>query len=153
MNDILMPINGDIKLSEDSSDSFFSANVLGKGVVIEPSSDTLVAPFDGVYYQQNNNSIHIKTEFGTWLIHIGINIAGIEKNYVSYKFNNGDVIKANTKLAIIDWQKITENLVDVIQEVAVINLDQTANIIDFTPSKYQTGDIIAKLVPNKGVLD
>ncbi|MCM0599371.1 PTS glucose transporter subunit IIA [Periweissella fabalis] len=142
---IVAPVSGLIKLSQDSTESLFSSNALGQGVVIWPTDAQLVSPIAGTYYQQNDHNIQIQTAFGRWLIHIGLNFAGMAQTPVKYMFKDGDVLAANTPLAKIDWEQVTKAHLDVVQEVALLNLDQQATIIEFTPGNYQTGGIIGKL--------
>lgn len=142
---IVAPVSGLIKLSQDSTESLFSSNSLGQGVVIWPTDGQIVSPITGTYYQQNDHNIQIQTVFGRWLIHIGLNFAGMAQTPVKYMFKDGDVLAANTPLASVDWQQVATAHLDVIQEVALLNLDQQATIIEFTPGNYQTGGIIGKL--------
>lgn len=142
---VIAPVSGVIKLSQDSTDSLFSSNMLGQGVVMWPEGMQIVSPLAGTYYQQNDHNIQIQTEYGRWLLHIGLNFAGIATTPVKYTFTDGDVLAANVPIATIDWQQVAAAKLDVIQEVALLNLDQQAIISEFVPGNYQTGGIIGKL--------
>lgn len=142
---VVAPISGLIKLSQDSTESLFSSNALGQGVVIWPTNDQLVSPFTGTYFQQNDHNIQIQTSYGRWLLHIGLNFVGMSQTPVNYLFNDGDTIPTNTPIATIDWQAVKAANLDTIQEVALLNLNQQAVIKDFTPGNYQSGGIIGTL--------
>lgn len=149
----LAPISGTAKLSQFSTDALFKANIMGQGIVIWPlaTATTIVCPFDGTYYQQNDHNIQIDTVAGRWLLHIGLNFAALNKSPVTYKFSNGATLTAGTLLAQVDWQLVAATNLEVNQEVALINLDQSGEIDNFTAADYLTGGIIGQLTLTKGI--
>lgn len=146
------PITGEVKLSQNSQDSLFSANILGKGIVIFPTGCQVVSPFDGIYTQQSDHTITIESnDGGQWLLHLGLDFAGMTTTPVTYLFQNGANLVANTPLAIINWAQVQAASLDVEQEVALLNVNQHSQIIEFVPANYESGGIIGKLITSKGV--
>lgn len=147
---VYAPVSGEGNFSQFSIDDLFKANILGQGIIIWPTNNQIMAPFDGTYYQQNDHNIQIQTAAGRWLLHLGLNFAGLPSVPVTYLFTDGASVAANSPIATVDWARVATGNLDVIQEVALINLDQQGLISDFSAGKFATGGIIGKLITTKG---
>lgn len=149
----LAPVSGYANFSCFSTDDLFKADIMGHGIVIWPTTANIVCPFDGTYYQQNDHNIQIATSTGRWLLHIGLDFAGLTRSPVTYHFTDGATLTAGMPLAQVDWAFVAAGKLGVDQEVVLINLDQTEEIVNFTAGEYLTGGIIGQLTLTKGIED
>lgn len=108
---IYNPVYGQVKDIIECSDIVFGQKMVGDGIMIIPTNNTIVAPFDGeiITVSESKHAITMRSTNGVeLLIHIGIDTIELNGNgFKSFAKNNEKVILG---------QKIMEVNFDYIQE-------------------------------------
>lgn len=108
---VYAPIEGTVIPLTKVDDDVFSSEIAGKGVAIIPTSDKVIAPFDGtvVAIFPSKHAIGLKSTGGSeLLIHIGINTVNLNGEHFETKVAMGDTITRGQTLLIFDREKIEQ---------------------------------------------
>lgn len=106
---IMAPVDGEVLPLAKADDEVFASRALGEGVVIEPSSGSVVAPFDGkvVTLFPTKHAIGLVSPNGAEvLIHIGVNTVELNGKYFESFVKQGDEVKAGQPMVTFDPQSI-----------------------------------------------
>ena len=107
---LLAPRAGRVMPITEMPDPMFASKVMGDGVCIEPSGDTVVAPADctvTVTMPASNHAVGLTLDNGVeLLIHVGIDTVDMGGDGFACFVNQGDKVKAGTKLLTFDTEKI-----------------------------------------------
>lgn len=136
VQEIIVPVQGEVVTLSDVNDSAFSSEALGKGCAIYPTSDNIYAPVDGeiTFLFNTKHAIGITTKSGVEiLIHIGINTVSLEGKYFEAFVKQGDKVKKGDKLVTFDREKVKE-----------AGLDPTTMIIVTNSDSFESIELIAK---------
>lgn len=109
MMDVFAPIEGDVKALKEAKDEAFACGAMGDGVVIEPTSNRVVAPFDGevVTLFPSKHAIGIVSDSGVEvLIHVGIDTVELQGAHFEAFISQGDHVKAGQTLLTFDKEAI-----------------------------------------------
>jgi len=105
-------VSGQLIDMSEVKDDMFSQKMMGDGVAIEPSGDTVVAPADGEVTMIMEESLHaIGLRFlngAEVLIHIGIDTVKLNGRGFTALVKQGDKVKAGTPLIRFDQAVIKE---------------------------------------------
>ena len=106
---VLTPIRGKVLAQADIPDETFAQGILGPGCGIEPTGDTVYAPFDGTVNQVAStlHAVGLTSEDGIEiLVHVGMDT--VEMNGKGFKalVKEGDKVKAGTPLLKVDLDAI-----------------------------------------------
>ena len=107
---ITAPIAGDILPLNQVQDDVFATGVLGEGVAIIPTGDTVVAPCAGIVTTlfPTGHAVGLTTETGVeLLIHIGIDTVQLNGQGFTTLIEQGALVQAGDPLIKIDQQQIT----------------------------------------------
>ncbi|MBP9997022.1 MAG: phosphoenolpyruvate--protein phosphotransferase [Lachnospiraceae bacterium] len=110
-SDILVPVDGYLIPMEEIPDAVFSKGLVGRCVGIYPENGIVTAPFDGVVTMiaKTKHAISIKSQNATEvLIHIGIDTVSMDGRGFEINVNEGDVVKAGSKLLTFDVDMIKD---------------------------------------------
>lgn len=103
-------LSGKVIPIEAVNDPVFSAKMLGNGLAIEPTSDTILAPCDGVVttvMPDSKHAVGITTATGVeLLIHEGIDTVALKGEGFRLFVKESDKIKAGDKLIHFDAELI-----------------------------------------------
>lgn len=98
---------------EEIDDGVFSAKILGDGVGIIPTGDTIVAPADCeicTVMEGSNHAVGIRVKNNmTYLIHVGIDTISMNGDGFKCFVKEGDKVKAGERLLTFDKAKIEAN--------------------------------------------
>ena len=103
------PVDGEAHPLKDAFDEAFASEMMGKGAMIKPSSDLVVAPFDGTVATlfPTKHAIGVVSKDGVeCLIHIGIDTVNLNGTYFDAYVKQGDAVKAGQKLVKFDRKAI-----------------------------------------------
>ena len=106
---ILTPLQGKVLAQADIPDETFAQGILGPGCGIEPTGDTVYAPFDGTVSQiaTTLHAVGVTSSEGTeLLIHVGMDTVDMNGQGFTALVKEGQKITAGTPLLKIDLDAI-----------------------------------------------
>ena len=133
------PIDGIVLPLEQLPDETFAAAILGPGCGIEPTGDTVFAPFDGrvVSVASTLHAIGLESDEGIeLLIHIGIDTIALRGNGFTPLVREGQAVKAGTPLLNVDldairaagiWMPVDVGIMPILDQAATINMALSRN--------------------------
>ncbi len=106
---VLAPVKGNIVKQDDIPDPTFASGLLGKGVGIDPTDETVYAPFDGTIVTVSDTK-HAVGLMGpgsmTVLIHVGVDTVQMNGEGFETFVEPGQEVKAGTPLLKFSKAKI-----------------------------------------------
>jgi PTS system beta-glucosides-specific IIC component len=121
---ITSPLVGRAVPITEIPDPVFSTGVVGQGIAIEPSEDTVYAPADGtvITAPDSGHAFGLKLENGVeLLIHVGIDTVELGGKGFDVKVKAGDTITAGQPLVVFDKKIIADAGYSNITPVLVTN--------------------------------
>jgi phosphocarrier protein FPr len=103
--DLLAPLDGPVMAIEDVPDPVFAQKIVGPGVAIEPTGDTLKAPCAGkvVQLHRAHHAVTIEHESGIQiLLHIGLDTVKLGGEGFFPQVKIGDIVRAGQNLIRFD---------------------------------------------------
>ncbi|MFD4957481.1 N-acetylglucosamine-specific PTS transporter subunit IIBC [Microbacterium sp. NPDC058389] len=103
------PLEGKVVPLSEVPDPTFAQGIMGPGVAIEPTGDTVVAPADGTIGAtfDSSHAVALVLEDGTeLLIHVGIDTVGMKGDGFQTLVEKGQKVTAGTPLLRFDLEKI-----------------------------------------------
>ena len=103
------PLAGTVKPLSQCSDAAFASGVLGQGVVLEPASNEVKAPFAGTVtaVYPSKHAIGLTSDDGIeCLIHLGIDTVSLKGEGFEQKVSQGDHVAQGDILTVVDWDAI-----------------------------------------------
>jgi PTS system sucrose-specific IIC component len=106
--ELLQPVAGKVIAREDIPDETFATGILGDGIGVEPTSGTVVAPFDGTVTSvfDTKHAVTLEKDGMEVLIHIGVNTVNMNGDGFTAYIAEGDEVKAGQRLLGFDSAKI-----------------------------------------------
>lgn len=145
---LIAPVEGEVHSISESKDEVFATEVLGKGVMLYPESDSIVAPADGVVTSlyPTGHAIGIQTENGAEvLIHIGVDTVKLDGKYFKVHIAQGDFVKAGEPLVTFDRKAIEKEGYATETMVVVTNSPAYQSIRTGTHGMAKTGERLLEL--------
>lgn len=108
-NEIHQPVEGKIISREQIPDETFASGVLGDGIAVEPTAETVYAPFDGTIstVAESRHAIGITGKDGMeLLIHVGVDTVAMNGDGFEPFVREGDEVKAGQKMLSFSKEKI-----------------------------------------------
>lgn len=145
--EILNPLQGKFIPLAKIPDATFSQGLMGPGLGIEPSSNLVIAPFDGVVA----SLFHTKHAIGLeskplqdgkkieLLIHIGIDTVKMQGRGFEALVQQGDVIQKGQPLLRFDLELIKNEASSSITPIIITNIDQLGT---FEPTLTTAGTLL-----------
>lgn len=137
--------DGTVVPLEMVKDDVFSKGILGKGIAIEPETDAVYAPCDGVISNtvDTKHAIGISAQNGAEiLIHVGLDTVKLKGNYFEYKVKDGDKVKKGDLLIKFDRKKIQDLKYCTVIPVVVCNSDDFSEITPVASGAIKSGQDI-----------
>lgn len=147
--EVFSPIEGKVLPLSEAKDGAFSDGIMGKGVVIEPTSGEVVAPFDGTVMTlfPTNHAIGLISETGTEvLIHIGTDTVQLEGKGFEAFVKQGDTVKKGQKLVQFDIDTITSEGYNTQVPIIITNTPDFADIIPVSQPAVKRNDLLITTV-------
>ncbi|EST90863.1 hypothetical protein T233_00134 [Vagococcus lutrae LBD1] len=147
--EVFSPIEGKVLPLSEAKDGAFSDGIMGKGVVIEPTSGEVVAPFDGTVMTlfPTNHAIGLISETGAEvLIHIGIDTVQLEGKGFEAFVKQGDTVKKGQKLVQFDIDTITSEGYNTQVPIIITNTPDFADIIPVSQPTVKRNDLLITTV-------
>ncbi|WCG21848.1 beta-glucoside-specific PTS transporter subunit IIABC [Vagococcus lutrae] len=147
--EVFSPIEGKVLPLSEAKDGAFSDGIMGKGVVLEPTSGEVIAPFDGTVMTlfPTNHAIGLISETGTEvLIHIGIDTVQLEGKGFEAFVKQGDTVKKGQKLVQFDIDTITSEGYNTQVPIIITNTPDFADIIPVSQPAVKRNDLLITTV-------
>lgn len=144
----LSPMEGEVLPLTQSKDDAFASQALGKGVVIEPTSGKVVAPFNGevVSLFPTKHAIGIRSKNGAEvLIHIGIDTVRLEGQYFEAKVKQGDYVQVGQELIQFDLEAIKAAGYETQSIVVVTNTNEYYDVVSTSPQSVSFSNALLSL--------
>lgn len=140
------PLAGKVVKLEDVPDPVFAGGKLGKGLALDPISDTVYAPGDGVVIVKQDHAVALRLDNGIeLLVHVGLDTVELKgKGFTSY-VSQKDRVKAGDPLMSFDRAVIEGAGKPVITPVIVTNSKKFASIDVVASGEADLGDELLKL--------
>lgn len=123
---VKVPIDGILLPLEQLPDETFARAILGPGCGIEPTGDTVYAPFDGVVTSVASNlyAVGLRSEDGIeLLIHIGMDTVGMQGEGFTALVREGEHVRAGTPLLKVELDAIRAAGLSTSSAIIVTNAD------------------------------
>ena len=106
---VLAPIRGKVLAQADIPDETFAQGILGPGCGVEPTGDTVYAPFDGTVTQvpESLHAVGMMSDDGIeLLIHVGMDTVEMKGQGFTSLTKEGAKVKGGTPLLKVDLKAI-----------------------------------------------
>lgn len=128
---VMAPLDGTVLAQEQIPDETFATGILGPGCGIEPTGDTVYAPFDGTVNQVADtlHAVGMESDDGIeLLIHVGMDTVEMKGQGFTALVKEGDKVKAGTALLKIDLNAIRAAGHPTATAIVVTNGDDLAEL-------------------------
>ena len=151
VNDVLVesPVSGNVVDLTTIQDPVFSSLAMGKGIAIEPDSNVVVAPFNGVVESlfPTGHAIGLKSDNGAEvLIHIGIDTVKLEGKYFKALVSQGETVEIGQPLIEFDREAIEQEGYDTVIPVVVTNSNLAKDVVLEDHKTIETGKHILTVI-------
>lgn len=144
---VMAPIDGTVIPLEQIPDETFATAILGPGCGIEPTGDTVYAPFDGTITQVAStlHAIGITSDDGIeLLIHVGMDTIALRGSGFTPLVREGQAVKAGTPLLNVDLDAIRAAGLSTESAVIVTNADDLPKLHIIAGGIVSTGTPLFK---------
>lgn len=149
--EIYSPLNGTIIPIEEIPDEAFAEKIIGDGVGIIPTGDTIYAPCDAddISIFDTNHAISFETSNGLELIvHFGIDTVKLDGQGFERIAEDGQSVKKGDPLVKFDLEYIKANAKSHRTPVIISNMDIVADLVK-TTGEISVGDVLLKVKVKK----
>ena len=143
------PMKGNVVKLENVPDEVFASGAMGKGIAIDPTDGTVLAPANGevTLVFPTGHAIGMRTENGAeLLIHVGMDTVSLDGKGFNTLVQVGDKVKAGQKLLEFDLATIREANLPVISPIIVTNSADFDDILTTQEPQVNTGDYLLTTV-------
>ena len=121
-------VDGKVIDMSEVPDEMFSQKMMGDGVAIEPTGDTVVAPTDSeitMVFEESKHAVGLRFANGAeMLIHIGIDTVNLKGKGFELLVKSGDKVKLGDPLVKIDRKVIKDAGLKDIVMMAITNSNE-----------------------------
>jgi sugar PTS system EIIA component len=128
----LAPLSGKLVRIEDVPDEAFAQKMVGDGVAIDPTSEFVLAPCDGVIGKifKTNHAFSMQSADGIEIfVHYGVDTVSLGGEGFERLVEAGAEVKAGDKILSADLEYLKANAKSVITAVVVANVDEVKEFI------------------------
>lgn len=132
---LVAPLAGTLVELDQVSDPIFANKILGDGIAIEPESDTLAAPCDGLIVKVHpaKHALTLQTDTGIkLLLHIGIDTVLQRGQGFECLIEQGQRVSQGDPLIRFDRQALQSHVASLATVMVITNSE---NVLHFIPSK------------------
>lgn len=146
---VVSPMVGTAVSLSEVPDEMFSAEILGKGVAIQPTEGIVVAPISGTVTAtfDSQHAVGITSDNGVeLLIHVGIDTVQLNGEGYRYAIEKDQRIEAGDTLIEFDLEAIAAKGYATITPVVVTNSNDYGDIISVNQTELSLGDKIIQVI-------
>lgn len=144
------PLNGHVSDLTSLKDGVFSEKLMGNGIVITPTDNTVFAPVSGIVevVASTGHAIGIKTDDGVEvLIHMGIDTVNLNGKHFNVLVKKGQRITENQKIAEVEFDQIEKDGYSIACPIVITNTNDYKNIVPLlNDHDVKAGDKILDIV-------
>ena len=143
--DLVAPLKGKVMALSQVPDEAFSLGILGKGIAIDPSEGTLVAPCDGQITTlfPTLHAIGIKADNGAEiLIHVGMDTVQLNGEGFHNYVKQGDTVTKGQPLLEIDLEFIKSKGFSTVTPIVITNSKDFAAIKETEANEVLANDAL-----------
>lgn len=145
---LLAPLSGWSAPLDETPDAVFAQRMLGEGLAIDPTGDSLHAPCDGeiISVASSRHAIALRAANGAEiLMHVGIDTVSLAGEGFKVHVMPGTQVRAGDKLLSFDLELLASRAKSLMTPVIVTNSDQHAIVAAVTDREVSVGDILMEL--------
>lgn len=146
---IASPIIGEIVKLENVPDQVFASGAMGKGIAVNPTDGTVVAPANGeiTLVFPTGHAVGMRTDNGAEiLIHIGMDTVSLAGKGFKTFVAAGDKVQAGQKLLEFDLATVRDAGLPVISPVIVTNSADYDDVLTTQEARVNAGDYLLTTV-------
>ncbi|MBP2098969.1 beta-glucoside-specific PTS transporter subunit IIABC [Enterococcus rivorum] len=143
--EIFSPLEGKVLPLSEAKDQAFAEGLMGSGLVIEPKTGEIIAPFDGTVITlfPTKHAIGLVSDTGAeLLIHIGIDTVELEGKCFDAFVEQNARVKKGDKLITFDIKAIEEAGYSTQVPIIVTNTQDYTDIIVTDENPIKQGDLL-----------
>lgn len=147
--EVYSPISGEVKDLGQVNDPVFAGKMMGDGIAIEPSDETVYAPFDGeiTMISPTQHAIGITNSEGVeLLIHIGLDTVKLNGEGFEVLVEENQEIKKGTALINFDKELINSEGYESVIPVIITNTNEFNEIIQDDVEVVKKGERIITVI-------
>lgn len=147
--EILSPIKGQAIPLANVADEVFASEAMGKGIGIEPSEGSVVAPIGGVVSTlfPTHHAIGIVSENGAEiLIHLGLDTVALNGQYFEALVKQGDTVTQGDELIQFDLEKIKEAGYSMTTPIVITNSGDYLDVVETEAENLEQNDLLLTLI-------
>ncbi|HVF17268.1 MAG TPA: glucose PTS transporter subunit IIA, partial [Steroidobacteraceae bacterium] len=157
MSDTLLhsPLCGWLTSLDEVPDDVFAQRLLGAGVSIDPTGNTLHAPCDGIVISlpASQHAVAIRTDDGAEiLLHIGIDTVALKGEGFESHVAVGDRVSSGQRLITFDLDQLARRAKSLITPIVVTNGDAFELTFETLSREVDVGDLIAVVRATKAAV-
>ena len=145
---IYSPLKGKCIPLSQVNDATFAAEILGKGIAIEPVEGKVVAPFYGKVSAvvDTKHAVGLQSDSGVEvLIHIGMDTVKLEGKYYTVHVKEGDTIKRGDLLVTFDMEQIKKSGYELTTPIVITNSDDYKEIKTIASGEVNSLDELVEI--------
>ena len=145
---VVAPCDGKVGLLSETPDETFASEMMGKGLVIFPTSNKFYAPVDGKvsFVFGTKHAIGMVSDKGTEiLLHIGIDTVTLNGEGYTIHVENGQDIKKGDLLAEVDLDFIKSKGLSTATPIVFTNLEQDSKLKVLKMGAVKANDAIIEV--------
>ena len=145
---VVAPCDGKVGLLSETPDETFASEMMGKGLVIFPTSNKFYAPVDGKvsFVFGTKHAIGMVSDKGTEiLLHIGIDTVTLNGEGYTIYVENGQDIKKGDLLAEVDLDFIKSKGLSTATPIVFTNLEQDSKLKVLKMGEVKANDAIIEV--------
>ncbi len=131
VEDIVMPVNGELMDISNVPDAVFSQKMTGDGFAVLPHDGKICSPVYGKVFNvfPSKHAIGIMSDGGKEvLVHIGVNTVKLKGKGFTVLVEEGDLVSAGQPIMEVDLDYVKENAKSIISPIIFSNLPEGASV-------------------------
>jgi phosphoenolpyruvate-protein phosphotransferase len=119
---LLAPLSGWVLSLAEIPDAVFAGGMVGDGVAIDPTGDSLHSPCDGVVVLMGGarHALTLRTRTGDLLMHVGIDTVAMGGAWFTLRVRDGEQVRAGALLLEFDLDEIVRRAPSAITPVLLV---------------------------------
>ncbi|MBZ4684082.1 MAG: sugar system component [Fusobacteriaceae bacterium] len=146
--EVYSPLDGEVIRIEEVPDDAFASKIIGDGVAIIPSGDTIYAPFDSedISVFETKHAVSFQKGDVELIVHFGIDTVKLNgEGFTKIILKDEGSVKKGEKLIGYDLEYIKNNAKSIISPVVVSSMDEIDEIFDVKYGKVSALEPIFKI--------